>query len=59
MVKDKIKSITAFAVVKERVIKAGKHYKKEYKLNAYDIFVDKDIEIGKNEKLVKVKIEVI
>ena len=41
---------------KENVLKTDQHYKKTYKLNALDIFADKDVEIGDDEKIIKVKI---
>lgn len=54
-----IKPITAYAVVKEKIYKS-KHgnYKREYLINALDIFADSDVRVDKNtEKIIKVKIE--
>lgn len=51
------KPITAWAIAKQFQIKDKYgRYKKEYRLSGYDIFVDKDIEVGKDELLVRVVI---
>ena len=55
----KIKPILAYAVVKGTTKKVGKNYTTEYKLSAYDIFVDKNVLLGKDEKLIKVQIQAI
>lgn len=55
----KISPITAWAIVKEKSVKVGKHYKNEYKLSAYDIFADNHVVVGHDEKLIKVKITAI
>ena len=53
------KSITAYAIVKGTTKKVGKHYKTEYKLSAYDIFVDKNVILGADEKIIKVQIKAL
>lgn len=60
--KQRIAPILAYAIAKEKTKKAGKHYKTEYIINAYDIFALQEVEgliLGEDEQLLKVKITAI